>query len=252
MSRVAAIAAFGALLLAQAAPCRAGDHTNLEEGLPVGITDAKPIGYLGREVQALLRYDHAADHDEDFLSELRLEAGFPRNGQLSLALPYRFGEIEPDGFQAVRAELLYNLNQETLVLPSLSLAAELDLPVGNDAHGVDTTAKAILTKTVPFTELFQQVHLNFEWTVNDDVRPGERSRGWRGAAGYSVRLGPQTLGILDAVHEARLERGERETLAELGLRHQLTPLTVLSFGVGAGLTSESPGIRATLAAQYAF
>jgi len=242
----------GCALLALAPAANAGDHTNLEEDLPVALTDAKPIGFLGREVQALLRWDNRSDHDEDFVSVLRLEAGFPRNAQLSLEIPYRFGEVEPDGFEALRAEILYNLNQETVFLPSFSFAAALDFPTGNDAHGVDPTLKAIVSKTIPETELFQQVHLNFEWTMNDEVRSDERARAWRVVGGYSVRLGPQTIGIADVVHEAALERGERETLAELGARHQLTPRTVLSGGVGAGLTSESPDVRATLGAQYAF
>lgn len=244
--------ALGCALLALAPAAWAGDHTNLEEGLPVALTDAKPIGYLGREVQAFLRYDQGSEDDDDFLSVLRLEAGFPRNAQLSLEIPYRFGEVEPDGFGALRAEFLYNLNQETVLLPSISFAAALDFPTGNDAHGVDPTLKAIVSKTIPGTELFQQVHLNFEWTLNDEVRADERARAWRAVAGYSVRLGPQTIGLLDVVHEAAFERGERETVAELGARHQLTPRTVLSAGLGAGLTSESPDVRATLGAQYAF
>jgi hypothetical protein len=228
------------------------DHTNLEEGLPLSVTDARPLGYLGREIQTFLRYDHTDRDEESFLAETRLEFGFPRNAQLSISVPYLFGEIEPDGFQAVRGEMLYNLNQEDVRLPSFSIAAALDFPVGNDAHGFDPVLKAIATKSIPFTEHFQQAHLNFEWLFNDDVRSGERTRSWRAVAGYSVRLGPDTLGLFDVVREVTLERGRRENLVELGIRHQLTPRAVFSAGVGAGFGDESPDVRGTLGFQFAF
>jgi len=249
MKRAVAVLALG---LAVPAAANAADHTNLEEGLPLSVTDARPIGYLGREIQGVFRYEHT-DRDEDaFLGETRLEFGFPRNAQLSISVPYLFGEIEPDGFQAVRGEFLYNLNQEDVLLPSFSLAAALDFPMGNDAHGFDPVLKAIVTKSIPFTEHFQQVHLNFEWLFNDDVRSGERARSWRAVAGYSVRLGPDTLGLFDVVREMTLERGRRENLVELGIRHQLTPRAVFSAGVGAGVGDESPDVRGTLGFQYAF
>ena len=114
-----AVAGLMVLVLAPDAG-RAGDHTNLEEGLPTALTDARPIGYLGREAQAFFRYEHTDDDEDAFLAEARLEIGFPRNGQLSLSVPYLFGEIEPDGFQPVRAEVLYNVNQETRLLPSFA------------------------------------------------------------------------------------------------------------------------------------
>lgn len=230
----------------------AADHTNLEEGLPTDLTDAVPIGYLGREVQGFLRYQHDDGGAEDFLGEARLEFGFPRNAQISVSGSYRFGEVEPDGFQPTRLEGLYNFNQESRWLPSTALAAALDFPTGNDSHGFDPTVKAILTKTVPFTERFQQIHLNFEWRFNDDVQPDERSGGWRAIAGYSVRLGPQALGILDVLREVQLEDGHEQNIAEAGLRYQLTPLAVVSGAVGAGFGDESPDVRIRLGIQYSF
>lgn len=250
MNRLAATTVTLALLAPAAG--RAVDHTNLEEDLPIAVTDAKPIGYLGREIQTLFRYEHTDADEDSFLTELRLELGFPRNGQISISGAYLFGEVEPDGFQPVRAEFLYNVNQETTLLPSFAFAAALDFPVGNDAHGFDPAIKAILTKTIPFTELFQQVHLNFEGRFNHETRSDERTQAWRAVAGYSVRLGPQTIGLLDLVREVTLERDHEENLVEAGLRHQLTPLLVITGGVGAGFGDESPAIRSTVGFQYAF
>lgn len=40
-------------------------------------------------------------------------------------------------------------------------------------------------------------------------------------------------------------RGENTNIIEAGIRRQLNPLTVLSFGAGAGIIEESPKFRIT-------
>lgn len=58
--------------------------------------------------------------------------------------------------------------------------------------------------------------------------------------------------VLDLVREEELEKDEETNLAEIGLRYQLTPLTVLSAGAGFGFGDESPDVQLTLGFQVAF
>ncbi|RIK99308.1 MAG: hypothetical protein DCC71_20430 [Proteobacteria bacterium] len=251
MTRRARSAAAAWLLLAWPAPGSA-DHTNLERDLPTALEDAAPIGYLGRELQAIFRYEHTDRHDESFHAETRLEFGFPRNAQIALAIPYQFGDAVEDTIAPIRLEGLYNTNQETRFVPAFAIGADLELPTGSEAHGFDPHVKLIATKTLPFTEWFQQLHLNFEFGWNDEQQDDDRSTSWRAVAGYSIRLGPQAIGILDFVREADFGADHQANVVEVGVRYQVTPLWVLSAGAGAGFGAESPKARATIGFQYAF
>jgi hypothetical protein len=71
-------------------------------------------------------------------------------------------------------------------------------------------------------------------------------------AGYSRRLGADTVIVADYVREQADEKGKTFDIVELGLRRQLTPLTVLSAGAGAGVSKDSPNVRFTVGFQKSF
>jgi hypothetical protein len=117
---------------------------------------------------------------------------------------------------------------------------------------VDATVKAVLSKTLGTTTLFQRLHVNLDWTHNTDAAEGERDDRLRAVLGHSVRLGPDTVLIADFVREQERERGMAMSLIEVGARRQLTPLTVLSAGIGFGVTDESPDVRLLVGYQRSF
>lgn len=231
---------------------RAADHTNLEEGLPVETTDAYPIPYLGREIQTVFNYDRGHEGVDSFIVTPRLEFGFPRNGQISIEVPVLFGEIEPDDIGETRLEWLYNFNQETLLLPAFAVTGAIDLPTGEDSQGVDPLVKFIITKTLSRSSLFHRLHVNLAYQFNDDEQPRERSDWYKASIGYSARLSNETLFVADYVREERKEEDIEFNLIETGVRYQLTPLTVISGGLGFGIGDESPDVRAILGFQYTF
>ena len=238
--------------LLAASSLRAADHLNLEEGLPTDLTDATVLPLWGREYQVFGRWEQADDGTDSFTLTNRFEFGFPRNTQLSVAIPAIFGEVEPDGLGDVEVEALYNLNAETLTLPAFTFGGVLHTPTGEDSHGVDPGVKLLMTKTLPGTDWFQQIHANLTWWFNDDVQPGERGGGYKAVVGYSARVGPRATLILDLVREETEFDHEEFNLAEAGLRFQVNPRAVLSTGVGAGFGDESPDVRVTLGLQLTF
>jgi hypothetical protein len=233
-----------------AAPlARASDHTNLEENLPTTLTDARPIPYLGREMQGALRYEHDSIGREQFRLEPRFEAGFPRNGQIALRAPGVWNLGDGTDLGRAAGDFLYNLNQETRVLPSLSLGVGVEAPTGRGQRGFDPEARVYLTKSLP-SSFFHQLHLNGLWQWNVASREGERPGRYRVALGYSFRVSPSVLGIVDVVRDQRMARGAHENLVELGARYQLSPRAVLAFGAGIGAFEQSPRSRFTLGFQY--
>ncbi|MFN7141083.1 MAG: hypothetical protein ACK4UN_17270, partial [Limisphaerales bacterium] len=70
--------------------------------------------------------------------------------------------------------------------------------------------------------------------------------------GYSRRLNADTLIVADFVREQERERGENSNIVEVGIRRQITPLTLIAIGLGAGIGEESPDFRATAGFQKSF
>jgi hypothetical protein len=231
----------------------AADHNNLDEGLPTQLDDAYPIEYCGREVQTALSYERTAEGKDLFMVEPRLELGFAPNWQATLHVPFEFGSGAAEGIGAVGAEALYNFNTQGIWLPAFAVSGRADFPTGPATHGVDTTAKFILTKSLGRTSFFNQLHLNIAWMHNDDARRGEGENRYKLVAGWSALLNADTIGIIDYVREQELERGMTSNIIEVGIRRQITPRIVLSAGAGAGLTDEVSGLpRATLGLQRSF
>lgn len=230
----------------------AADHFNLEEGLPVEVEDAYPIAYRGREIQGLARYERTDEGEDRVVLDPRLEFGFARNAQVKLTVPFFVGSAEDTNSGDVGLEAFYNFNQESLVLPAFAVSARGDFPTGEDSEGFDTTLKLIVSKTLGRSSLLHGVHLNLSWKHNADAEPDERDDYYVAVAGYSRRLTPDMMLVTDLVREEDKEAGKTSNLVELGARHQLTPLTLMAVGAGAGFGDESPEFRLSLGFQHSF
>lgn len=232
-------------------PVAAADHSNLEEGLPTHVEDAYPVAYRSREVQAVFSYESTDESEDRLTIEPRLEVGVCRNTQVTLRAPFYAGSADRSGSGDIGLGGLYNFNTETLVLPAFAIAGEAEFPSGKSSSGVDTTLKFIVTKSVTSSGL-DRVHLNLAWRHNGSAEPDESSDRLVGVVGYSRRLNADTIVVADYVREEAETEGEAANIVELGVRRQLTPLTVLSLGVGAGLGEDSPGVRITAGYQRSF
>lgn len=254
MKRLGAIAGF-AIAVTLGFHAFASDHTNLEDEQPVSVTDAYATNYLNRELQAIVRYLRTDDGRNVFAFVPRFEVGFPRNAQLSVGMPFLAVTGERVYAGRANAELLYNLNEETLTLPALALVAAVDMPTGRDrdaetTHGFDPIARAYITKSIPGVSFWNRIHLNasYQYNVSRDALE-RRGRYWL-AAGYSFRLSSSLIAVADVVREQRMLEHAVENYAELGLRYQATPLLVLAVGGGVGFADQSAPARVTASVQY--
>ncbi|MFT3787953.1 MAG: hypothetical protein QM770_17585 [Tepidisphaeraceae bacterium] len=230
----------------------AGDHANLEEGLPTRVEDAYPVEYRAFEFQLLGRYENLRNGPEDRFTVLpRLEWGFAPNAQLRLAAPFYFGDADDTGSGNVQLEGFYNFNTESLTLPALALSLSAELPTGENAVGVDTTLKFIATKTIG-DEYLDRLHLNLSWSHKFDRDDDERQDRYGVILGYSRRLDPDTILVADFIREQQLHEGFDSNIIEVGVRRQLDPQTVFSIGVGAGIGDDSPDFQLTMGLQRSF
>ena len=215
------------------------DHDNLDEGRPLRLEDAYPIaaGEWALETGAgLLAHRNSRSQG---LFPLEILYGLAPNLQVSLGTtlltdPKRIEEQTKSGDLSVSG--LYNFNQETLSLPAFGLRFTLNLPTGTDSSGADFRIKGLVTKSLGRLSF----HFNPAYELFSGTKPFERDSRYELALGASYPVGApkHTLTTLlgDLFTEQAPRRGDPQIVgAEVGVRHQWTPWTVLDAGVGTEL-----------------
>ncbi len=186
-----------------------------------------------------------------------LELGLFRNFELDVAVPILLGTADRAGSGNIEVSALYNFKNKGLLLSAFAITGRAALPTGKKATGVDTSIKGILTKTITETH---RPHANFEYTFNqepsaefiDGQLKTERQERYTAIAGYSGRVGPITVLVINYVHQQERLKDELYDWAEIGIRKQVTPRVVFSIGGSTGLTKETPNFLVNLGLQRAF
>lgn len=225
------------------------DQLNLEENLPVQVEDAYATAYRNREVQFFTRYERQRDGSDRVTIAPRLEVGLFRNTQVTVESEFLTGSGDNTTSGDIRVSGLYNFNTEGLRLPAFALAGSVTAPSGQGSAGVDFSSKFIATKTISKRDNVDRLHLNLKYLRNNGRRIDERSDRYRAILGYSARISGESVFVADFVRQSERIRGENSNVVEAGVRYQFNPLTVLSFGGGAGIGEQSPRFRVTFGIQ---
>lgn len=224
----------------------AADHLNLEDGQPTRIRDAYAIKKGSIELQASTGYERMPDDDQGrhrYFFVPKIELGIAPNFQLSLEAPYRTGNASGTEQGDLDLEGLYNFNTEGRYLPALSLGAGISKPYGRDSGGTETSLSFLSTKSMgPFGSDYRpkKLHLNLDWHHNWDPRSDEREDRYFAGVGYSQPIHNEWVAVASVYREQQREKGVGHNMVEFGLRHQWSPLTVLTIGTAAGLNSQAP------------
>lgn len=240
------------------APTPAADHRNLEEDNPITVEDAFVIAFRSIEQQPVFRYERGGERGEVFTLEPELKWGFMKNAQVEIAAPLFIGSGDRDGSGNLKVEALYNFNLESLLVPATALRVGFEFPSGEDASGVDSTVRWIFTKGFARG----RAHLNAGFTNIGEPGPRERAYVYQMVLGADhpadfgvlpIAVGLDNLVMVDVVvQRAALDQEDPLVLAEAGLRHQVNPWMLLTFGMGLGIAGETPDVQVTVGYQYTF
>lgn len=235
------------------------DQLNLEEGFGAEVDDAYPTAYRNREFLSFVRYERSAKgKDLVFLNPL-LEFGLFRNTELSIAVPIKMGNGDRTASGNIIVEALYNFNTEGLLVPAFSAVIIGEIPSGFNTAGFDYGFKLLATKTVG--NKLDRLHFNFRYFINSEPElefqngsgiQWERSNMIKGVVGYSGRLGPVSVLVVDYVYEQQRIKNNESHIFEVAYRRHCTPALVVSLGAGAGIGPDSPLFRSVLGIQHVF
>lgn len=233
------------------------DHNNLDPGRPVRIEDAYPIshGELVLELGGI--FSSERHNPARAAGDFEILYGALPNLQLGLGSTVSAHPRDlDDGFRSgdLRLSALYNFNQETMTLPALAVKGTLNFPTGIDSTGVDGEIKAILTKSFDRVSL----HFNAAYQMFSGTADQEKSGTYEFSLGASVPLGAphstRTTLVTDIFVKEGPLHGQSETVgAEIGIRYQLAPRTVLDVGIGTEFAgSERSPVFGTIGVSFSF
>jgi hypothetical protein len=245
-----------AALLCAPATVFAIDHGNLDEGRPLRLEDAYAIstGEITLETGAgfaLLR----RGADRGFFPIEVLYGALP-NLQIGIGTtlsthPHDIDEPVKSG--DLRLSALYNLNQETLIMPAFGVKLDVNVPTGVDAKGVALELKGIVTKSIERLSL----HFNAGYLVLTDAWREERDGRYELVLGASYPLGAprytRATIVADVFTEQSAHHGEANTVGvELGFRYQVTRTIVWDAGVGTEFAGPADRSRFILTTGVSF
>jgi hypothetical protein len=225
-----------ALLVGLPTSAFAIDHDNLDEGRSLRLEDAYPIaaGEWALETGAGLSTLRKSRARGVFTAELLY--GLAPNLHVSLGTtvltdPRRSEEQTKSG--DLRVSALYNFNQETLSFPAFGIRVTMNVPTGTASSGVDVRVKGLLTKS--FDRL--SVHFNPAYEQFSGTEPFERDGRYELTLGASYPVGAPKHTLTTLLGDIFTEQASRRedpqiAGAEIGVRHQWSPWTVLDAGVG--------------------
>lgn len=232
------------------------DYRNLDHERPVSTADAYPVERHAFELLVPFRSERERNGDRLHLVPLEIEYGSFDNAQIGVGLPLAVVDPEGSGSElglaGLRVSGLYNFNTEGPVLPALSLAAGMALPVGSLA-GDDPrfTLTALATRSWGHT----RAHLNVGRSFGSEDRPGvEFAPRWSyGLALDRTFFRSSLLAVGEVLAQRAVAGAPTEVNAAVGLRYQLSPTLVLDAGVARRLRSEAgPDYDLTLGLSHAF
>lgn len=232
------------------------DYRNLDRERPVATEDAYPIERHAFELLVPLRSERERAGDRLHLMPLGMEYGVFDNAQIGVGLP--MAVVDPDesdsdwGVAGLYFSGLYNFNTEGPVVPALSVAADMALPVGSLA-GDDPrfSLRAIATRSWGLTRM----HLNAARSFGSEHQPGvDFAPRWSLGLAVDRTLFRSSLLVVGELLAQRTLRGApTEANAAIGLRYQLSPTLVVDAGVGRRLRAGAgPDYDLTVGLSHVF
>lgn len=230
----------------------ADERLPVERGIPLEISEADPIPHRSRNFSFFSRYENTAA-DRDYWSLVsRMRYGIARDWEVSVELPLQSGRPNAgNGIGDLRIEALYQFLSERRFFPSASVFGALSLPTAQGSQGWDPTIGILASRNLGLGGLDHRLHFNFSFHHNAKA-DNQRDNCLKLLVGYDLRIGADTLLLVDFIREEESDRRLTSNMVEIGIRREFNRDTTVGAGFGIGLDDQSPDFRVTLGLQRVF
>ncbi len=225
------------------------DHNNIDSGRPLRFDDASSIAFRERALEFGLSLDSFRRRAPSYGLKAEYKVGFAKNQDIGVTFDptYDAGDRQ---FDVGNVEIAYfnGFLREIGNAPALAYRVELGLPTGRGSRGVDAKFRAIATRAL---RQYDKLHLNLDADLASNPGDGERKVSFGAILGYTSPLGypkrfDQTLVAEFAVLQSKT-KGEGWTGSlGVGMRQQVTPQSVLDFGIASDIFATRNAPRSPL------
>jgi hypothetical protein len=237
-------------------PAWAADPQSTAPFVPVQVEDAFPVSFSFFEFQTDAHYTrdtHAGGGGNNTVAEPTFKLGGPIQGmQITAAVPHNFGDTPINNSGGATASVLYQLNNNTDYLPAYAIDTVYLAPTGPGHHTGLTTLRGIATKFLGEDAASPRFHLNLSWYHFTDPSASQQRNQYEVGIAYSQLVSVDTAAVVDFVHGDKTQRGQQESIIDIGVRHLLSDTLALSIGGGFGMGQQSPGFRILFSVQKDF
>jgi hypothetical protein len=196
------------------------DVHDLQENLPVRVTDA--FASSGPQVQARTLVSRERPAGVQAQLEPQVQWGFAPSWHVQAAAVMLTSSREENTNSGdVQVLVFRQLNRSTGRRPVAAVSVGADIPSGIDSAGLDARVRGMVTQPLGGAPQ-HRLHGNFEWLRNAGKRESQRANAWLATAGYSRLLGSRCVMIIDAARMQERAVDEVINLAEAGIRGRIS------------------------------
>jgi hypothetical protein len=213
------------------------DFRSADLGRPILVEDAYPLKLYEWEFELGMRGNLAEEGGLEGMAELK--TGLFLNGQAGLEIEAgvedQAGTV--GGIEAVRGHVLYSFSRETLGLPAFAARVDLATPGAGGLRNEDWSIglKGIVTRSFGRVRM----HVNGGYvaaSVDDD---GDY---WRLGLAFDYPIGLFSKAIMGDIYaELPVSAGRARVWAEVGMRWQVSNVSVVDFGIASRLDEWEAG-----------
>ena len=231
------------------------DPQALSTNVPVQTQDALAVRTGTLELQGVgvyTRDDHNSKGRDLLNLSPTLKLGAAKGLQLDISAPYSVGDQSGANQGSGGFDVFYNFNDPTPSFPALAVQAGYQLPYGAGHHTRNISCAERRRSGLALNDKSPRLHLNLSWTHATTPSSTNRKDVLEIGVAYSMLVSDTTALVIDVVHGAKSTKGQNETIADAGLRWEISDEWTLSGGVGVGIGQQSPAFRMLFAIQRGF
>lgn len=218
------------------------DHDNIDAGRPLSFEDAEPIARGAFAIEFGLRANFMRRNRLGFSTPVEFIYGGATDTQFEIGTALCFGDRTDSSDRGIRLEavdlgILHSFRREIRNAPAMAVKFEADLPTeGGDKASY--RLRGILSKAA---RQYDRLHLNADIDFIPDAASGDNRTRLGVVLGYTNPIGYPTHFDTTALAELSIRQSESSgdpvtTLVGIGVRRQVTPRSVLDFGLQSELS----------------